>query len=262
MANFLVAYDYQRGKYIEHFGVKGMRWGVINEDEPTGMSRVSRDLGDMGMSNRQYMKQYKKMQDREYALQKADYNQMDRMSELDYNMAQMQADRVRQANEEQVAQHRKEVRSKIIKGVAVGALVTGLAVFGVKRHAKKVTGEKQSLGSSLGILGNDIGSKFKKFGQGFKSGITGQARAEGESKMQEAAAAKAERTAQKVQEKAARRAQNAAARSEKVAKAKSGIKNFFSKAGSTIKDKVNKATSGNSLSVWATQKLGNRYRRR
>ena len=36
MADFMTNFDNQRQAYLEHYGVKGMRWGVINEQEPMG----------------------------------------------------------------------------------------------------------------------------------------------------------------------------------------------------------------------------------
>ncbi len=33
MADFMTNFDNQRQAYLEHYGVKGMRWGVINEKE-------------------------------------------------------------------------------------------------------------------------------------------------------------------------------------------------------------------------------------
>ena len=36
MSNFMKAFDEQRDSYLAHYGVKGMQWGVRNEEEPVG----------------------------------------------------------------------------------------------------------------------------------------------------------------------------------------------------------------------------------
>ena len=35
-----------RNDYLEHYGVKGMKWGVVNEDESVGRSSGSKEKTD------------------------------------------------------------------------------------------------------------------------------------------------------------------------------------------------------------------------
>ena len=58
MADFMTNFDNQRQAYLEHHGVKGMRWGVINEQDPMGQYPQGQ-ASDSGMmyspEDRKYM---------------------------------------------------------------------------------------------------------------------------------------------------------------------------------------------------------------
>lgn len=141
MADFMTNFDNQRQAYLEHYGVKGMRWGVINEQEPMGQYPQGQ-APDSGMMY--------SPEDRKYMEKQAAY--------------------IQRANEKAVKQHRREVRKKIIKGVATAAIIGAIAVAGIKGYAKKQTGQSQRLGEAVGIIGN----KAKTFGvetaKGFQTG--------------------------------------------------------------------------------------------
>ena len=127
--------------FLMHYGVKGMRWGVINEQEPMGQYPQGQ-APDSGMMY--------SPEDRKYMEKQAAY--------------------IQRANEKAVKQHRRAIRKKIFKGVATAAIIGAIAVAGIKGYAKKQTGQPQRLGEAVGIIGN----KAKTFGvetaKGFQTG--------------------------------------------------------------------------------------------
>ena len=133
MADFTKAFDEQRDSYLAHYGVKGMKWGVINEEEPVG--------------------------------------QQPAYSEQDTQSMKQTADKVRNADAETVKEKRKRIVRNIVKGVAIGAIVAGITVGAVKGYAKKQTGEEQDLATSLGIIGQKISKKPGQIGDAVKKGF-------------------------------------------------------------------------------------------
>lgn len=133
MSNFMKAFDEQRDSYLAHYGVKGMKWGVINEEEPVG--------------------------------------QQPAYSEQDTQSMKQTADKVRNADAETVKEKRKRIVKNIVKGVAIGAIVAGITVGAVKGYAKKQTGEEQDLATSLGIIGQKISKKPGQIGDAVKKGF-------------------------------------------------------------------------------------------
>ena len=133
MSNFMKAFDEQRDSYLAHYGVKGMKWGVINEEEPVG--------------------------------------QQPAYSEQDTKSMKQTADKVRNADADSVKEKRKRIVKNIVKGVAIGAIVAGITVGAVKGYAKKQTGEEQDLATSLGIIGQKISKKPGQIGDAVKKGF-------------------------------------------------------------------------------------------
>ena len=133
MSNFMKAFDEQRDSYLAHYGVKGMQWGVRNEEEPVG--------------------------------------QQPAYSEQDTQSMKQTADKVRNADAETVKEKRKRIVKNIVKGVAIGAIVAGITVGAVKGYAKKQTGEEQDLATSLGIIGQKISKKPGQIGDAVKKGF-------------------------------------------------------------------------------------------
>lgn len=133
MSNFMKAFDEQRDSYLAHYGVKGMQWGVRNEEEPVG--------------------------------------QQPAYSEEDTQSMKQTADKVRNADADSVKEKRKRIVKNIVKGVAIGAIVAGITVGAVKGYAKKQTGEEQDLATSLGIIGQKISKKPGQIGDAVKKGF-------------------------------------------------------------------------------------------
>ena len=133
MSNFMKAFDEQRDSYLVHYGVKGMQWGVRNEEEPVG--------------------------------------QQPAYSEQDTQAMKQVADKVKNADAETVKEKRKRIVKNIVKGVAIGAIVAGITVGAVKGYAKKQTGEEQDLATSLGIIGQKISKKPGQIGDAVKKGF-------------------------------------------------------------------------------------------
>ena len=133
MSNFMKAFDEQRDSYLAHYGVKGMQWGVRNEEEPVG--------------------------------------QQPAYSEQDAQSMKQTADKVRNADADSVKEKRKRIVKNIVKGVAIGAIVAGITVGAVKGYAKKQTGEEQDLATSLGIIGQKISKKPGQIGDAVKKGF-------------------------------------------------------------------------------------------
>ena len=167
MANFMQAFEDQRENYLEHYGKKGMKWGVItSEYEPVGNQPGQQQEGN------DYAPEY---------------------SEEDQRSMQASADAVRGADAESVKDKRKRIVKNIVKGVAIGAIVAGIAAGAVKGYAKKQTGEKQDLATSIGIIGQKLKSKPGQIGDAVKKGFnmdTGATKAANEA---EAARKRAER---------------------------------------------------------------------
>ena len=134
MSNFMKAFDEQRDSYLAHYGVKGMQWGVRNEEEPAG--------------------------------------QQESYSEEETQSMKQTADKVKQASPEDVKEKRKRIVKSIVKGVAITALVTGIVAGGIKGYAKKQTGEKQDLATSIGIVGQKLKSKPGQIGDAVKKGFS------------------------------------------------------------------------------------------
>ena len=139
MADFMTNFDNQRQAYLEHYGVKGMRWGVINEQEPMGQYPQGQE------------------QDKPY-------------TPAEYKIALKQAEKFRKIDKSFAKKRHKEIRNKIIKGVAIGAIVTGIAVAGLKGFAKKQldVGDNPDVSAGLGL--GLIGAKAKEFGRDVKTG--------------------------------------------------------------------------------------------
>lgn len=157
MANFMQAFEDQRETYLAHYGKKGMKWGVItSEYEPVGDQPG---------------------QQQEVNGPTSEY------SEEDQRSMQQSADAVRGADAESVKDKRKRIVKNIMKGVAIGAIVAGIAAGAVKGYAKKQTGEKQDLATSIGIVGQKFRSAPGQIGDAVKKGFsmdTGAAKAANE----------------------------------------------------------------------------------
>ena len=157
MANFMQAFEDQRETYLEHYGKKGMKWGVItSEYEPVGTQPGQ---------------------------QQEEYDSAPEYSEEDQRSMQASADAVRGADAESVKDKRKRIVKNIVKGVAIGAIVAGIAAGAVKGYAKKQTGEKQDLATSIGIVGQKFRSAPGQIGDAVKKGFnmdTGAAKAANE----------------------------------------------------------------------------------
>lgn len=137
MSNFMKAFDEQRDSYLAHYGVKGMQWGVRNEEEPVG--------------------------------------QQPAYSEQDTQSMKQTADKVRNADADSVKEKRKRIVKNIVKGVAIGAIVAGITVGAVKGYAKKQTGASQDLATSIGIIGQNLskvpGDMKSKVEKGFNMNL-------------------------------------------------------------------------------------------
>lgn len=187
MANFMQAFEDQRENYLAHYGKKGMKWGVItSEYEPVGDqpgqedSKYGLGLRWPGTAQDPDSELYKQQEETEY-------------SQQDQESMQQSADAVRQADAESVKDKRKRIVKNIVKGVAIGAIVAGIAAGAVKGYAKKQTGEKQDLATSIGIVGQKLRSKPGQIGDAVKKGFnmdTGATKAANEA---EAARKRAER---------------------------------------------------------------------
>ena len=165
MANFMKAFEDQREDYLEHYGKKGMKWGVItSEYEPVGDQPGEEDskygLGFRwpGTAMDPDSELYKQRHETEY-------------SEEDQESMQQSADTIRQADAESVKDKRKRIVKNIVKGVAIGAIVAGIAAGAVKGYAKKQTGEKQDLATSIGIVGQKFKSAPGQIGDTVKKGF-------------------------------------------------------------------------------------------
>ena len=177
MANFMQAFEDQRETYLEHYGKKGMKWGVItSEYEPVGDQHGEEDskyglgLRWPGTAQDPDSELYKQRQETEY-------------SEEDQRSMQASADTIRGADAESVKDKRKRIVKNIVKGVAIGAIVAGIAAGAVKGYAKKQTGEKQDLATSIGIVGHKFRSAPGQIGDAVKKGFnmdTGAVKAENE----------------------------------------------------------------------------------
>lgn len=165
MANFMQAFEDQRENYLEHYGKKGMKWGVItSEYEPVGDQPEEEDskygLGFRwpGTAMDPDSELYKHRHETEY-------------SQQDQESMQQSADAIRQADAESVKDKRKRIVKNIVKGVAIGAIVAGIAAGAVKGYAKKQTGEKQDLATSIGIVGQKFRSAPGQVGDAVKKGF-------------------------------------------------------------------------------------------
>ena len=183
MANFMQAFEDQREDYLSHYGVKGQRWGVItSEYEPVGDQPGGQEDSDSGLDMK-----WDTPAMREKERRQSEYSQQDQES------MQQSADAIRQADAESVKDKRKRIVKNIVKGVAIGAIVAGIAAGAVKGYAKKQTGEKQDLATSIGIVGQKLRSKPGQIGDAVKKGFnmdTGATKAANEA---EAARKRAER---------------------------------------------------------------------
>ena len=173
MANFMQAFEDQREDYLSHYGVKGQRWGVItSEYEPVGDQPGGQEDSGWGLDMK-----WDTPAMREKERRQSEYSQQDQES------MQQSADAIRQADAESVKDKRKRIVKNIVKGVAIGAIVAGIAAGAVKGYAKKQTGEKQDLATSIGIVGQKFRSAPGQVGDAVKKGFnmdTGAVKAENE----------------------------------------------------------------------------------
>ena len=161
MANFMQAFEDQRENYLAHYGKKGMKWGVItSEYEPVGDQPGEQEDPDFGLGFR-----WNTPAMREKERRQSEYSQQDQES------MQQSADAIRQADAESVKDKRKRIVKNIVKGVAIGAIVAGIAAGAVKGYAKKQTGEKQGLATSIGIIGQKFRSAPGHIGDAVKKGF-------------------------------------------------------------------------------------------
>ena len=176
MADFMTNFDNQRQAYLEHYGVKGMRWGVINEQEPMG--QYPQGQADDSYQNRPY-------------------------SPEEYKEALKQADKIRKIDQDVAKKHRKEIRKKIVKGVVTTAIVAGIAVAALKSFGKKQldVGDKPEMSAGMGL--GLIGAKAKEFGSDVKTGFNTNIRETRDQKIRDIQAEAARKAAQKASEKAA-----------------------------------------------------------
>ena len=176
MADFMTNFDNQRQAYLEHYGVKGMRWGVINEQEPMG--QYPQGQADDPYQNRPY-------------------------SPEEYKEALKQADKIRKIDQDVAKKHRKEIRKKIVKGVVTTAIVAGIAVAALKSFGKKQldVGDKPEMSAGMGL--GLIGAKAKEFGSDVKTGFNTNIRETRDQKIRDIQAEAARKAAQKASEKAA-----------------------------------------------------------
>jgi colicin import membrane protein len=195
MADFMTNFDNQRQAYLEHYGVKGMRWGVINEQEPMG--QYPQGQADDSYQNRPY-------------------------SPEEYKEALKQADKIRKIDQDVAKKHRKEIRKKIVKGVVTTAIVAGIAVAALKSFGKKQldVGDNPEMSAGMGL--GLIGAKAKEFGSDVKTGFNTNIRETRDQKIRDIQAEAARKAAQKASEKAA--AQKARDALRKAAQEKSAQK--------------------------------------
>lgn len=195
MADFMTNFDNQRQAYLEHYGVKGMRWGVINEQEPMG--QYPQGQADDSYQNRPY-------------------------SPEEYKEALRQADKIRRIDQDVAKKHRKEIRKKIVKGVVTTAIVAGIAVAALKSFGRKQldVGDKPEMSAGMGL--GLIGAKAKEFGSDVKTGFNTNIRETRDQKIRDIQAEAARKAAQKASEKAA--AQQARDALRKAAQEKSAQK--------------------------------------
>ena len=162
MANFMQAFEDQRETYLAHYGKKGQKWGVItSEYEPVGDQPGEQEDPDFGLGLR-----WNTPAMREKERRQSEYSQQDQES------MQQSADAIRQADAESVKDKRKRIVKNIVKGVAIGAIVAGIAAGAVKGYAKKQTGEKQDLATSIGIVGQKFRSAPGQIGDAVKKGFS------------------------------------------------------------------------------------------
>ena len=176
MADFMTNFDNQRQAYLEHYGVKGMRWGVINEQEPMG--QYPQGQADDSYQNRPY-------------------------SPEEYKEALKQADKIRRIDQDVAKKHREEIRKKIVKGVVTTAIVAGIAVAALKSFGKKQldVGDNPEMSAGMGL--GLIGAKAKEFGSDVKTGFNTNIRETRDQKIRDIQAEAARKAAQKASEKAA-----------------------------------------------------------
>lgn len=176
MADFMTNFNNQRQAYLEHYGVKGMRWGVINEQEPMG--QYPQGQADDSYQNRPY-------------------------SPEEYKEALKQADKIRRIDQDVAKKHRKEIRKKIVKGVVTTAIVAGIAVAALKGFGRKQlnTGGNQDVSAGMGL--GLIGAKAKEFGSDVKAGFNTNIRETRDQNIRAIQAEAARKAAQKASEKAA-----------------------------------------------------------
>lgn len=176
MADFMTNFDNQRQAYLEHYGVKGMRWGVINEQEPMG--QYPQGQSDDSYQNRPYTPE-------------------------EYKEALKQADKIRKIDQDVAKKHRKEIRKKIVKGVITTAIVAGIAVAALKSFGKKQlnVGDNQEVSPGMGL--GLIGAKAKEFGSDVKAGFNTNIRETRDQNIRAIQAEAARKAAQQAREKAA-----------------------------------------------------------
>lgn len=125
MSDFYKAFERNQND-IAHYGVKGMKWGVINEEEPTGERPGPVPQGNPEMTRADYNQQLKAEREQQR------YNLKSQAQQREYE--QLSAEAVKAADEEQVKEHRKEVAKKVVKGVAAAAVVAGVVALAMKKR--------------------------------------------------------------------------------------------------------------------------------
>ena len=237
MANFMQAFEDQRETYLEHYGKKGMKWGVItSEYEPVGDQPGEQEDPDFGLGFR-----WNTPAMREKERRQSEYSQQDQES------MQQSADAIRQADAESVKDKRKRIVKNIVKGVAIGAIVAGIAAGAVKGYAKKQTGENQDLATSIGIVGQKFRSAPGQIGDAVKKGFnmdTGATKAANEAE----AARKRDERIQAFKNAAGKVGQAAGKVGQAVGTAAGNVKKSFearSQAAEALRESINESKNMN-----------------
>lgn len=134
MINFLDAMDREASSDIRHFGVRGMRWGVINKKEARGGVRAGIIRGMKNSSDASSLPDWT-LGDRVDRLKKeSDYR---RLIEERETYAASQAEKIKKAKSEKVM--------KVVAGVATAVSLTG----GILGIVKSLGGHPENIGGNI-----------------------------------------------------------------------------------------------------------------